>query len=250
MTRLDPRFLERPIAHRALHGMGRPENSVEAIEAACDAGYGIEIDLQLSADGQAMVFHDYDLRRLTKATGAIRHHTADELRNIHLVGARSGIPTLPEVLDRIDGRVPLLIEIKDQDGGLGPKVGELEEATAEALKSYSGAVSVMSFNPHSIARMASLCPDIARGLTTCDYAKDDWPSATKDRLQELQKMEDVTRLGCSFISHDRRDLKNPRVADLKSQGIHVLCWTIRSAQQEAEARTVAENVTFENYAPA
>lgn len=250
MSQLDPRFLERPIAHRALHGMGRPENSVEAIEAACDAGYGIEIDLQLSADGEAMVFHDYDLRRLTKATGAIRHHKADELRNIHLIGTRTGIPTLPEVLDRIDGRVPLLIEIKDQDGGLGPNIGPLEEATAKALKSYSGTVAIMSFNPHSVARMASLCPDIARGLTTCDYAKEDWPLATEDRLQELRPMDDVTRLGCSFISHDRRDLGNPAVAALKSQGIHVLCWTIRSAQQEAEARAVAENVTFENYAPA
>lgn len=250
MTALDPRFLGRPIAHRALHGAGRPENSLEAIEAACQSGFGIEIDLQLSSDGEAMVFHDYDLGRLTAEAGAIRQRTSADLQNIQLLGGASGIPTLPEVLAVIKGRVPLLIEIKDQDGGLGSNVGPLEEATARALEGYSVPIALMSFNPHSVAKMAELCPDIPRGLTTCAYTKDDFPLIKATRLAELKDMSDVGASDCCFISHDRKDLDNPRVAALKDQGIHILCWTIKSAQQEVDARRVAQNVTFENYIPA
>ena len=109
-------FLGAPLAHRALHDVaaGRPENSREAIEAACAAGYGIEIDLQLSRDGQAMVFHDYDLKRLTGQPGPIRQRDAAELQAITLSGGATGIPTFAEVLDLVAGRVPLLIEIKDR----------------------------------------------------------------------------------------------------------------------------------------
>ena len=127
---LPPSFLAAPIAHRALHdrAAGRPENSVEAIEAAIAAGYGIEIDLQLSADGRAMVFHDYDLARLTGEKGAIQRRSASELGAIRLLGGVTGIPTLPQVLDLVAGRVPLLIELKDQDGALGAAVGSASSA--------------------------------------------------------------------------------------------------------------------------
>ena len=125
-------FLERPIAHRALHGPGRPENSRAAIRAAVAAGYGIEIDVQPSADGVAMVFHDADLDRLTGTAGPIRGRTAADLARLPLHGGDEGIPTLAEVLALVAGRVPLLVEIKDQDGALGPGVGALEAATAAA----------------------------------------------------------------------------------------------------------------------
>lgn len=250
MILLHPLYLERPIAHRALHGMGRPENSIEAIEVACDANYGIEIDLQLSSDGVAMVFHDYDLRRLSAGIGAVRQHTAVELHRTRLKGASSGIPTLTEVLDRVDGRVPLLIELKDQDGGLGPNIGELEEATAKALEGYTGLTALMSFNPHSVIRMCDLCPNIPRGLTTCAFTKEDWPLVREERLAELRPIPDIEAADASFISHDRKDLDNPRVAELKAQGLNILTWTIHNATEEAEARRVAENVTFEHYLPA
>ena len=127
-------FQTRPIAHRALHDRsdGRPENSRAAIRAAIARGYGIEIDLQLSADGQAMVFHDYALDRLTSARGAIRDRTAEALGAIALTGGDEGIPTLAEVLAITAGQVPLLVEIKDQDGAMGPDVGPLEQATARS----------------------------------------------------------------------------------------------------------------------
>ncbi len=250
MTRLPDIFLQRPISHRALHDIaqGRPENSPAAIHAAIAAGYGIEIDLQLSADGQAMVFHDYDLGRLTGEKGPIQQCSADELGQITLLGGTDTVPTLAQVLEQVAGRAPLLIEIKDQDGQMGGNVGKLEEATARALQGYEGPVALMSFNPHSIQKMAGFCPDIPRGLTTSAYRPDDWqllPGATRDRLREIP---DYDALGCCFISHEACDLDRPRVTDLKRRGADLLCWTIRSPEAEAEARKIADNITFEGYA--
>lgn len=246
--RLDPVFLTTPLAHRALHDVtdGRPENSRAAISAAIAHGYGIEIDVQLSADNSAMVFHDYALDRLAQGSGSVRACTASDLAQTSLRGGTEGIPTLPEILDLVRGQVPVLIEIKDQDGAMGDQIGPLEAATADALRHYAGAVAVMSFNPNSVVRMAELCPDIARGLVTDDFNPSDWPFSETicDRLREIP---DFDRSGACFISHDASDLSRPRVAELKAQGANILCWTVRSAEAEAEARKIAQNVTFEGY---
>ena len=118
-------FFARPIAHRALHDAAVAENSLAAVEAAIAQGYGIEIDIQPARDGTPMVFHDYDLGRLTAQTGLITQYSAAELGEIKLTGGGGTIPTLAQVLNVVAGRVPLLIEIKDQDGTLGPNVGPL-----------------------------------------------------------------------------------------------------------------------------
>ena len=242
-------FLTTPIAHRALHGAVGPENSRAAIRAAIERGYGIEIDLQMSVDGAAMVFHDYALDRLTDATGPVAVQTADQLAQIPLKGGAEGIPTLPEVLDLVAGRVPLLIEIKDQDGGMGPEGGPLEVATAHALQGYDGPVAVMSFNPHSMVRMAELAPHLPRGLVTSAFDPERWP-LSEARCAELRAIPDYDAVGAVFISHEAGDLDRPRVAELQAAGAHVLCWTITSPEAEAEARKVAQNVTFEGYLPA
>ena len=242
-------FLKAPIAHRGFHdkGRGRPENSLAAFRAAIAAGYGIECDIQPSADGVPMVFHDYDLKRLTGIPGRIRGRTASELGALALTGGEEGIPTLAGMLDLVAGRVPLLIEIKDQDGAMGPNIGALETAVAVALKRYEGPVALMSFNPHSVAACGRAAPDIPRGIVTSAYAPDDWPllpAAIRDRLRDIP---DYDRAGASFISHDAADLSRPRVNALKARGASVLCWTIRSADAEAAARRIADNVTFEGY---
>ena len=248
MIPLASAFIDIPLAHRALHDVsdGRPENSRAAIRAALDAGYGIEIDLQLSADGQAMVFHDYDLGRLTDAKGPVNARTAAELAQIPLKGGSEGIPTLKEVLELINGRVPLLIEIKDQDGAMGTNVGPLEQASALAISTYTGPLAVMSFNPHSVAEMARLSPDVARGIVTSAYDPDDWPLST-EMCDVLRDIPDYDRTGASFISHEACDLDRPRVRALKQGGARILCWTIRSPLEEAEARRIAENLTFDGY---
>jgi len=244
-------FLARPIAHRALHdkAKGRPENSRAAVRAAVAAGYGIEIDVQLSRDGGAMVFHDYVLSRLTADKGPLARRTAAELAATALLHGDEGIPTLTQVLADVAGQVPLLIEIKDQDGALGQDVGALESATAAALAGYAGPVAVMSFNPYSVAAMARLLPGMPRGLTTSAYDPADWPLVPVAVCDRLREIPDYAVSGAGFISHEAHDLSRPRVAALKAQGARVLCWTIRSAAAEAAARAAgAENVTFEGYA--
>lgn len=242
-------FLKAPIAHRALHdrAAGRPENSCAAVRAAVVAGYGIEIDIQPSADGVPMVFHDYDLRRLTGKSGRIHGRSAADLQALPLLQGSEGIPTLADILVLVAGRVPLLIEIKDQDGNMGDDVGELERAVAKTLSNYAGPVALMSFNPHSVAALADAAPHLPRGIVTGAYRPEAWPllsGATRDRLRDIP---DMARTGSSFISHDAADLSRPRVAMLKALGTAVLCWTIRSPEAEAEARRVAQNVTFEGY---
>ncbi|MBN9888806.1 glycerophosphodiester phosphodiesterase family protein [Salipiger abyssi] len=250
MPTLPAAFLDRPIAHRALHdaASGRPENSVEAIGAAVAAGYGIEIDLQLSSDGEAMVFHDYDLARLTAQSGPVRQRSAAELGTIALRHGQAGIPTLAEVLALVAGKAPLLIEFKDQDGAMGPDVGALERAAVAALSGYDGPVALMSFNPHSVAALARLAPDLPRGLTTCAFTAEDYPTLPPATRERLRGIPDFERTGASFISHHWRDLDNPRVTALRAAGTPVLCWTIRTPAEEAQARKVAQNITFEGYA--
>jgi len=251
---LHPDFLRLPVAHRALHapGTGRPENSRAAIKAAVEQGYAIEIDLQLSADGVAMVFHDDTLDRLTEATGPLRARSAQALGQIALKDGTEGIPTLREVLALVAGRVPLLIEIKDQSGQMGAVDGHLEADTAQALSGYTGPVAVMSFNPASVEAMARLAPDVARGLTTWGWPVEDLPedkrsAAARAQWDHLRAIADYERLGCSFISHDHRDLDRARVHALQRAGAAILCWTIRSPEAEMAARRVAGNITFEGY---
>jgi glycerophosphoryl diester phosphodiesterase len=247
---LDPAFLRLPLAHRGLHdrAAGVVENSRAAVAAAIEAGYGIEIDVQRAADGEAMVFHDEALNRLTDAPGLVADHPAAVLGTIRLRGSQESVPTLPEILALVAGRAPLLIEIKDQTGGLGPEVGPLEARVAACLAGYAGPVAVMSFNPHAVAAFAAAAPGRARGLVGCAFDDPAW-SLPDYRAAELATLSDAGRVGAAFVSHDRRDLDNPALARLKAAGLAVLTWTVRSAAEEAAARRVADNITFEGYRP-
>jgi glycerophosphoryl diester phosphodiesterase len=244
-------FLGAPIAHRGLHdrAKGRPENSLSSVRAAVDAGYGIELDLQLSSDGTVMVFHDYELDRMTAETGHVKRRTAAELGKIALKDSADRIPTLRAVLDLVGGRVPLLLEIKEQSRVMGPVDGALERALAAELRGYSGPLAVMSFSAAAIAAFGQAAPEVPRGLTTGGYDDPEWAPLGPARLAHLKSLADVGPTGACFISHYHRDLSDPAVAALKTQGMPVLCWTIRSPAEEAVARRVADNVTFEGYLP-
>jgi len=251
MATLAQSFTARPIAHRGLHdaGAGVIENSLTAFDRAMRMGYGIEMDLQLSADGVPMVFHDDTLDRLTNATGPVHGRAAQSLCDLQLKGSEDRIPTLAQVLHKVDGAVPLLIELKDQSGGLGPADTALEEATAEVLKGYHGDVAVMSFNPHMVAAMAGLAPEIPRGLTTCGFIPSKWPHLPPEDCMTLRSIVAFDEVGAQFVSHDWTDLGSPRVAELKERGIPILCWTITNRHDELQARLIAHTVTFEGYLP-
>lgn len=251
MTPLPVEFRTRPFAHRGFHNraLGHVENSPLAIRAAIAAGYGIEIDVQLSRDGVAMVFHDETLDRLTGQTGLLANHLAADLQKITLTDSSDCIPTLAEILAIVAGQTPLLIEIKDQTGDMSQTDARLEQATAAALSDYIGPVAVMSFNPHCMAHMARLAPKIARGLTTSAYDYADWAPLNPAICDHLRDIPDYQRTGCVFISHEASDLERPRVRDLQTQGAHIQCWTIKTKAAEQTARRLADNITFEGYIP-
>jgi len=251
MPALPASFLVRPIAHRGLHDrtMGVIENSPAAFARAIAAGYGIELDLQLSADGVAMVFHDDTLDRLTDETGRVRARNALALGQIPLAGSQSGdrIPTLAAVLDQVAGRVPLLIELKDQSGGLGGAAHHLEQAVATTLEGYSGDVAVMSFNPAMMGAMADLAPALPRGITSCGFDPAEWDMLSPQSCAMLREINSFDPVGASFISHDWRDLDAAPVAALKDRGVPILCWTVKTPESEAIARRIADQITFEGY---
>ena len=203
--------------------------------------------MQISANAVPMVFHDYDLGRLTGATGPVAQRTAQALGAIPLLHDGDAIPTLTEVLALVAGRVPLLIELKDQDGQLGPNIGPLGAAVAAVLQGYTGLVAVMSFNPHTVAELKTLLPDVPRGITTGAYRPENWPTIPKQMLDHLRAIPDYERVSACFVSHRDTDLAAPRIAALKAQGAHIFCWTVTSLQAEAEARKIADNITFEGY---
>lgn len=245
---LEPSFLRAPLAHRGLHQIseGRPENSRGSIQAAINAGYGVEIDLQASRENVPMLFHDPSLKRLTGRRGAVKDFSSKELQDIPLKHSHETIPTFAEILQLVDGKVPLLIEIKDQSGNLGPLNGALEMAVCAQISNYRGQVAFMSFNPHSIEKCAHLCPQIARGLVTGPFRNFHTPY---QRRKELRQIPDYDRLGCSFISHSKRDLARPVVTSIRRKGGNILCWTIKSPKEEAKACPHVDNMTFEKYRP-
>ncbi|MEL6234016.1 MAG: glycerophosphodiester phosphodiesterase family protein [Pseudomonadota bacterium] len=252
MAELPEPFLTHPIAHRGLHDVASvcPENSRAAVAAAIDAGCGIEIDVQMAACGTPMVFHDDTLDRLTGHAGPVRAQDAAALGAMALHGTQETIPTLAEILSLTAGRAPLLIEIKDQSGCLGPVDGRLEAATCRVFGGYAGPVALMSFNPHSMAVCKDRAPGLPRGLTTCPFRPEDWPGTTAARCAALTEIADFDAVGASFVSHHHRALDMPAVTALRRRGVPVLCWTIRAAAEEAQALRHSDNVTFEGYRPA
>jgi len=248
---LPPGLLRRPVAHRGLHdaAAGRPENGLSAIRAAIGHGYSVEIDVQLSRDGEAIVFHDEDLDRMTGQHGPLADRTAAELGRIRLAGSTDTIPTLAEVLALTSGRAPLLVELKDRTGLLTGTDGRLEDATARLVGAAPGEVAVMSFNPAMVAAMAERAPACPRGLVTAAYDRESWEPLAEETLARLRAIPDYDATGSGFISHEAADLARPRVAALKAAGAAILCWTVTSPAEEERARRVAHNVTFEGYLP-
>jgi len=196
-----------------------------------------------------VVFHDAGLDRLTASSGPTAARTAAELERLTLLGTSETIPTLDALLALLGGQVPLLLELKDQTGVLGPGEGRLEAAAAQALAGYAGPVAAMSYSPFMVERMRALAPSLPAGLVTCGFTADDWPAVPAQRREALARIASFGEVGASFISHDRRDLAAPSVARLKAAGVPVCCWTVRSLGEEREARTIADQITFEGYLP-
>jgi glycerophosphoryl diester phosphodiesterase len=226
----------RPIAHRGFHDLARgvPENSLAAFRAAMEAGYAIECDLHPSSDGVPMVFHDDELGRLTGLSGCVRELTAAELSSLQLTRTRERIPRLADLLDLVQGRVLLVIELKHMVG----RDAGFARVVVEALRNYHGPVALMSFDPGLIADIGAAAPKLPRGLT----AEGDWRSAS-------QHLNTMLRIKVDFISYAVDDLPTPfPVFARRALRIPLICWTVRTPAQLARARAWADQITFEGFA--
>lgn len=237
----------RPIAHRGLHdeAAGIGENTLSAFRRAIDAGLPFELDLRLSKDGEAVVFHDEALDRLTAESGPVRHRTAEQLRKIKIKGTDDHIPTLSEVLAMTAGRVPVLIEIKAPTR----KVGRLEARVAEILRGYDGAFAVQSFNPLVVDWFKTNEPDMIRGLLSGGY-KATGPFKVRARVKfTLRHMLCAPMIRPHFIAYEVDAL--PAIAPRVAQwfGLPLLAWTVASEQQRKIGAEHADNIIFEGFAP-
>ncbi|MEA3029117.1 MAG: hypothetical protein QOG13_442 [Sphingomonadales bacterium] len=223
-------LIAKPFAHRGLHGEGRIENSRAAFAAAIAAGHGIELDVQASADGEAVVFHDYDLERLTDGDGALRTLGAAELGRIRLKGSDETIPTLAEILALVAGRAPLLIEVKSP----GRRVAGLTRAVLRALADYRGPVAVMSFNPGIGRRLARLAPHILRGLVVTEDGQ--------PRRRRIRRRLALWWSRPDFLAYDIRDLPSRFAAAAR---LPVLTWTVRNEDDRRRAARHADQIIYE-----
>lgn len=238
----------RPIAHRGLHDrVALIENTVAAAEAAILGGFGIECDVQLSADGEAMVFHDFTLDRLTESTGPLMDKTAQELSALTMKSTIEHIPTLPRFLDAIGGRVPLILEIKSAfDHDL-----RLTQRTAAVLRDYQGPVAVKSFDPFIVKALIDLMPDRPRGIVgEHDYTDASWNGLTPERKHIMANLLHWPETRPDFVSWQVKDLATaaPFLARM-GMGIPVMTWTVRTAEQRAMAERWADQMVFEGFVP-
>ncbi|RAI45618.1 glycerophosphodiester phosphodiesterase family protein [Rhodoplanes roseus] len=234
-------LMAKPIAHRGLHDADRGivENTAAAVTAAVEAGYGIEVDLQPSLDGEAMVHHDHALGRLAEGREALRTLSAADLKARRFLASSDGMLALGELLEVVRGRVPLLLELKSRfDGDT-----TVATRTAAVLAGIDAPVAVMSFDPALIVVIKTLAPRLARGVVG------------ERRFAGLGPLDrrasavfETVRADPGFVAWRLQDLGTwpPRTARLL--GRPVLSWTIRSeAERQAALRAGAEQVIFEGF---
>ena len=229
---------EHDYAHRGLHGAGVPENSRAAFAAAMAAGYGVELDVQRSGDGLPVVFHDATLDRLTGETGPVARRSAAQLGAVRLAGSTETIPTLRQVLAEIDGKVPVLIEIKaDRD----TRVAALCLAVRRVLEGYTGPHAVMSFDPRVAHWYWKHSPHTVRGLVISEGEDRALPGKVKRRLALWHARPD-------FLAYDVRDLPSSFASAQRRRGLPVITWTVRGGEHAERAAEHADADIFEGMA--
>jgi glycerophosphoryl diester phosphodiesterase len=242
-------LVERPIAHRGYHdrAAGRVENTVSAVLAAIAHKFAVEIDLQLSADEQVVVFHDATLDRLTTISGRVDRSSLAGLRATRLRDSDDRIPTLDEILEEVAGRIPLFLELKSDWTG----DRRLARAVARSIAGYVGAVAVMSFDPHILSAFRQLAPHIPRGLVASPiFPAEAHASPLNHRLAQRHLIGAGFALP-SFIAYDVKAL--PATAPLLIRhifGVPLLAWTVRTTSEFAIGRHWADQIIFEGFDPA
>lgn len=242
-------LVARPIAHRGLHdaGAGVIENSLAAARAAIARGFAIECDVRDSADGEAMVFHDDDLARLTGESGEVRDRAAAALASLTLSGSGETVPTLSDLLATVAGRAPLLVEIKSRFDG-DPR---LTRRTLALLADYAGPACVKSFDPFVVALAREIAPGRPRGIVSQSaYDGAEGERLGWDRAREMTDLLHFDRTQPDFVSWRARDLPCAAPHLCRTlRAMPVMAWTLRDAQAARAVRAYADQIVFEGFAP-
>ena len=229
-----------PIAHRGLHNKNIPENSLSAFKNAIEHGYAIEIDLQTTKDNKIIVFHDDSLERLTNVKSNVNEKTLEEIKELTLKNSDEKIQTLDEFLTFVDGKVPVLIEVKDHKN-----IGVAEEIIATSLKSYKGQFAIQSFNPF-IIKWFKKNTNFCAGILSCFFCDVRLAWYKKIMLKNLYLIKNIKS---DFVSYEASaGFYFKKLKKLKGK-LPILFWTVKSADEMQRYKTVCDNVIFENFLP-
>jgi glycerophosphoryl diester phosphodiesterase len=239
----------RPVAHRGLHDAARGiiENMPGAVRAAIDGHFNIEVDIQLTADGEAMVHHDNALGRLTEGTGALLGKTAAELRAIKFKNTAERMMSLGDLCALVAGRTPLVIEVKSHFDGDRKLVARM----AEVLASYSGPVVGMSFDPDQVLALREKMPALPRGIIAQrNYDDDYWKKLTPEQRESMLYLRHAFRTRPDFVAFwvDQLPAPAPWIAR-NIFGLPLLAWTVRTPEQRQRAARYADQMIFEGFRP-
>jgi len=244
-----PWLTARPVAHRGLHNAadGIIENMPGAARAAVSGNFAIECDIQLTADGEAMVHHDDELGRLTEGSGALLQKTAAELKAVSFKNTPERMMTLADLCTLVAGRVPLVIEVKSHFDGDRKLVTRM----AEVLSSYNGPAVGMSFDPDQVMALRELIPSRPRGIVAeRHYTAEDWPDTSPAQRWEMKHLHHFFRTQPDFVAYWIDELPSP--APWIARNIFarpLLTWTVRTPAQRARAARHADQMIFEGFRP-
>jgi glycerophosphoryl diester phosphodiesterase len=239
----------RPVAHRGLHvrTTGIVENMPGAALAAIAGNFAIECDIQLTADGEAMVHHDDALGRLTEGSGALLGLTAAALKEVPFKDTPERMMSLADLCILVRGRVPIVVEVKSHFDG----DRRLVRRMAEVLTSYAGPVAGMSFDPDQVVALRETMPELPRGIVAqSDYTQADWPEATPAQRMGMRHLRHAWRTRPHFVAYWVNDL--PAAAPWIAHhlfGMPLLTWTVRTDEQRMRAARYADQMIFEGFRP-
>jgi glycerophosphoryl diester phosphodiesterase len=239
----------RPVAHRGLHDRARGiiENMPGAALAAIEANFAIECDIQLTADGEAMVHHDDALGRLTEGAGALLGLSSAALKEARFKDTSERMMSLADLCILVRGRVPIIVEVKSHFDG----DRRLVKRMVEVLKFYAGPVAGMSFDPDQVIALRELMPELPRGIVAQrGYTATDWPEATAGQREGMRYLKHAWRTRPNFVAYWVNDLPAPAPwIARRIFGLPLLTWTVRTPEQRARAGRYADQMIFEGFRP-
>ena len=234
-------IVKSPIAHRGLFGENAPENSLAAFKLAIKNKLAIELDVSFLADGTPVIFHDEKLARMTGQDGFISNCTLSDIADYRLQGTKEKIPTLAEVLELVDGKVPLMIEIKNYG-----KVGPFEKAVWKELARYRGEYAIISFNPYTLEWFKENAPKVKRGQLSSFFRDDKITGVKRYALKRMLLNKKISEP--NFVIYNSQDMPNKYLK--KYYGVMpVLAFTIKNEGEERRLKGFCDNIIFDSYTP-